>query len=39
MTTLTKQLANFQSGFKQRVAPERAATMENATAQLRASGI
>jgi peroxiredoxin len=39
MTTLRNQLAEYQAGFKQRVAPERVAMMENATAQLRATGI
>lgn len=39
MTTLRTQLADYQAGFKQRVAPERVAMMENATAQLRATGI
>lgn len=39
MNTLQSQLADYQAGFKQRVAPERVAMMETATAQLRASGI
>ncbi len=39
MTTLTQQLADHQAGFKQRVPGERAAMMEAAAAQLRASGI
>ena len=39
MNTLQSQLADFQAGFKQRAAPERVAMMENATAQLRTSGI
>jgi peroxiredoxin len=37
--TLTQQLADFQAGFKQRVAPERVTMMEAATADLRATGI
>ena len=37
--TLTQQLADYQAGFKQRVAPERVAMMEAATADLRATGI
>ena len=36
---LANQLADYQAGFKQRVAPERVAMMEAATADLRASGI
>ncbi len=39
MTYLAEQLAEFQAGFKQRAPAERVATMEAATAQLRASGI
>jgi peroxiredoxin len=39
MNTLKSQLSEYQAGFKQRVAPERVAMMEAATAQLRASGI
>lgn len=39
MTTLQSQLADYQSAFKQRVPAERVATMERATADLRASGI
>ena len=39
MSTLTQQLAEFQAGFKARVAPERVSMMETATADLRASGI
>jgi peroxiredoxin len=39
MNTLKSQLADYQTGFKQRAAPERVAMMEDATAQLRASGI
>ena len=38
-TTLTQQLADLQAGFKQRAAPDRVATMEGATADLKASGI
>lgn len=38
-TSLAEQLAAYQAGFKQRVAPERAAMMEAATADLRATGI
>ena len=38
-STLAEQLAAYQAGFKQRVAPERLAMMEGATAQLRATGI
>ena len=37
--TLAQELADYQAGFKQRVAPERVAMMESATADLRASGI
>jgi peroxiredoxin len=37
--TLADQLADYKAGFKQRVAPERVAMMEAATADLRASGI
>jgi peroxiredoxin len=37
--TLASQLAEFKAGFKQRAAPARVATMEEATAQLRATGI
>jgi peroxiredoxin len=39
MTTLTRQLADYQAGFKQRASADRVATMEAATAQLRATGI
>lgn len=39
ITSLSAQLAEFKAGFKQRVAPERVAMMENATAELRATGI
>ncbi len=39
MITLQTQLADYQAGFKQRAAPERVSMMENATAQLRATGI
>jgi peroxiredoxin len=38
-TSLAEQLAAYQAGFKQRVAPERTAMMEAATADLRATGI
>jgi peroxiredoxin len=38
-STLAEQLAAYQAGFKQRVAPERVAMMETATADLRATGI
>ena len=38
-TTLAQQLAEFKAGFKQRVAPERVAMMEAATADLKAGGI
>lgn len=38
-TPLADQLADYKAGFKQRVAPERVAMMEAATADLRASGI
>jgi peroxiredoxin len=37
--TLQTQLAEFKAGFAQRASPERIATMEAATAQLKASGI
>jgi peroxiredoxin len=37
--TLGEQLAAYKAGFKQRAAPERLATMEAATAELRATGI
>lgn len=37
--SLNEQLAAFKAGFKQRVAPERVAMMEAATADLRATGI
>jgi peroxiredoxin len=37
--TLFSQLAEFKAGFSTRAAPERITIMENATAQLRASGI
>lgn len=37
--TLQSQLADFKAGFKTRATPERVATMEAATAQLRSSGI
>lgn len=36
---LAQQLADFKAAFKQRVTPERVATMEGATADLKASGI
>ncbi len=36
---LAHQLAEFKAAFKQRAAPERVATMEAATADLKASGI
>jgi peroxiredoxin len=39
ITSLATQLAEFKAGFKQRVAPERVAMMEGATANLRATGI
>lgn len=39
MTNLQTQLADYQAAFKQRVTPERVATMEQATANLRATGI
>jgi peroxiredoxin len=39
MTTLTRQLADCQAGFKQRAPADRVAMMEAATAQLRATGI
>lgn len=39
MNSLTTQLSTFQADFKARVAPERLAMMENATAQLRLSGV
>jgi len=39
MTNLTQQLADYQTGFKQRAPAERVAMMEAATAQLRATGI
>ena len=38
-TTLQSQLSEFKAGFKARATPERVATMETATEQLRASGI
>lgn len=38
-TSLSDQLAAYQTGLKQRVAPERTAMMEAATAELRATGI
>jgi peroxiredoxin len=38
-TSLAEQLVAYQAGFKQRVAPERTAMMEAATANLRATGI
>ena len=38
-TTLQSQLSDFKAGFKTRATPERVATMETATEQLRASGI
>lgn len=38
-TTLQSQLSEFKAGFKTRATPERVATMETATEQLRASGI
>jgi peroxiredoxin len=37
--TLSEQLAAYKAAFKQRAAPERAALMEAATADLRATGI
>lgn len=37
--TLAAELADYKAAFKQRAAPERVATMEAATAALRASGI
>jgi peroxiredoxin len=37
--TLTQQLADFKAGVVQRAPPERVAMMENATAQLKSSGI
>lgn len=37
--SLGEQLAAYQASYKQRAAPERVAMMENATANLRASGI
>jgi peroxiredoxin len=37
--TLQTQLTEFKAGFAQRATPERIATMETATAQLKASGI
>lgn len=37
--TLHTQLSDFKAGFKTRATPERVATMEAATAQLRTSGI
>jgi peroxiredoxin len=37
--TLQTQLAQFKTGFARRASPERIATMEAATAQLKASGI
>jgi peroxiredoxin len=37
--TLQSQLADFKASFKTRATPERVATMETATEQLRASGI
>ena len=39
MSTLQQQLADYQAGFKQRAPAERVVMMENATAELRASGI
>ena len=39
MNNLQTQLADYQAAFKQRVTPERVATMEQATASLRATGI
>jgi peroxiredoxin len=39
MNTLQTQLAEFQAAYKQRVTPERVATMERATAELRSTGI
>jgi peroxiredoxin len=38
-TTLASQLADYKAGFASRVAPERVAMMEAATADLRATGI
>jgi peroxiredoxin len=37
--SLAQELADFKEGFKQRAAPERVATMENATTALRETGI
>lgn len=37
--SLAAQLADYQAGFKARVAPQRVALMEDATAALRATGI
>ena len=37
--TLTQQLADYKAGFIQRVPPDRAAMMESATAELKATGI
>jgi peroxiredoxin len=37
--TLAHQLADFKAAFKQRAAPERVATMEAATADLKANGM
>lgn len=37
--TLASQLADYKAAFKQRVAPERVAMMESATAALKATGI
>jgi peroxiredoxin len=39
MPTVADQLSDYQAGFKQRAPAERAAMMEAATAQLRATGI
>jgi peroxiredoxin len=38
-SSLASQLSAYQAAFKQRVSPERLATMEDATALLRASGV
>jgi peroxiredoxin len=38
-TRLAHQLSQFKAGFRQRVAPERVAMMDTATAALRATGI
>lgn len=38
-TSLTQQLADYKAGFIKRVPAERVAMMENATAELKKSGI